>query len=224
MSQPAACTCGQVLFDVGDKKPNDVLTCPWCDRKYSYLGNGKVEAFDPNIKPAEAPGKPEPTRKSGRHPEQSDKTSDDKKPDEKKAEQPHAKKHDGEKKPLAATARHAPTGESGRPSVRKRAHKGDIPGGVGVMVGFIVVFNASAFLLLMVVLPKAVDGTRTTPWHSVIPKSAIWPEIAALLVGHLVGFLAWSTYLYYRQQRLTREAAQAALAPPAQPGSGMNAH
>lgn len=222
MSQPAACACGQVLFDVGEKKPQDILTCPWCNRQYRYLGHGKVEpwdgkspAADASQKSSDAKAKDAPDAKAaeaaaGSAEKSGHTNADDKKSGEKKAE-PHPKKYDPDKKPLPATARHAPTSDSARPSVRnKRVRKGEIPGGVGVMVGFIVVFNASAFVLLAVVLPKAADGSRTTPWHSVIPKSAIWPEIAALLVGHLVGFLAWSTYLYYRQQRLNREAAEAA--------------
>src|SRR5581483_9335778 len=46
MAQPAACACGQVLFDIGDKKPGDALSCPWCERKYRYAGDGKVELVD----------------------------------------------------------------------------------------------------------------------------------------------------------------------------------
>jgi hypothetical protein len=47
--------------------------------------------------------------------------------------------------------------------------------------------------------PAQPDGTRITPWHTEIAKGSIWPLIIALLAGHFVGFIAWSTYLYKKQ-------------------------
>ena len=227
MSQPAACACGQVLFDVGDKKPNDVLTCPWCDRKYRYLGNGKVEPVDAKTSATEPSPNPKAasrdSQKSEKKSKDEPKSEPEKKPDAqaKKAEDRKAgvaavadqlRKVDDKRPRLAGTARQDPMTVEGRHSVRK-SRKGEIPGGVGVMVGFIVAFNALAFIALKFLLPAQLDGTRFTPWNTPIPKSAIWPEIVALLVGHFVGFIAWSTYLYFRQQKLAKAGEPA---PPTQ--------
>ena len=46
MRQAAACECGQVLFDIVERKSGDDLTCPWCNREYRYLGDGIVERKD----------------------------------------------------------------------------------------------------------------------------------------------------------------------------------
>ncbi len=229
MSQPAACACGQVLFDVGDKKPNDVLTCPWCDRKYRYLGNGKVEPADAKTAASEPSSSSPNPKAASRDSQKSEKKSKDepkseteKKPDAqaKKAEErkadvaaaaDHLRKVDDKRPRLAGTAKQDPMTTEGRHSVRK-ARKGEIPGGVGVMVGFIVAFNALAFIALKFLLPAQLDGSRIPPWNTPIPKSAIWPEIVALLVGHFVGFIAWSTYLYFRQQK----AGAGATTPPPQ--------
>src|SRR2546423_15664471 len=77
MSQPAACACGQVLFDIGDRKPGDTLTCPGAERKYSYVGGGKVEPLDAAEK------------KSAEKKSSEGRTNDNLPPDQKDADKKH---------------------------------------------------------------------------------------------------------------------------------------
>ena len=228
MAQPAACACGQVLFDIGGKKPGDGLICPWCERKYRYAGDGKVELLDGakgsgEHAKAKAPGdrakpkasgefgKPDKTDKPGR----SEKSSEKEKPKEEESDweklvaDDHTEKREKRpepqwlRPPQGAQGSHGPSGGDPnlvvRPSVRKKATKQEIPGGVMVMIVFIVIFNGAAVIALWLLLPKMPDGSRMSPWGTLIDKKSIWPEIVALLAGHFVGFIAWSTYLYRKQ-------------------------
>jgi hypothetical protein len=88
------------------------------------------------------------------------------------------------------------------------------PGGVLPMIGFIVAFNALAFVALAVLMPKAEDGLRHAIWdpETTIQARAWWPDVAALLAGHVMGFIAWAVYVYRLHKRerlaLAESAAQ----------------
>ena len=49
-SDSLSCECGQVLFDVGNRKAGETLTCPWCSKEYRYLGGTKVERINAKSK------------------------------------------------------------------------------------------------------------------------------------------------------------------------------
>ncbi|MBI3830906.1 MAG: hypothetical protein HY291_15410 [Planctomycetes bacterium] len=83
-----------------------------------------------------------------------------------------------------------------------------IPGGFFPMVACILGGNIVAFLVLYALLPADPDGTRLAPWGT-IPKSAIWPELAAIVAGHLLGFAVWAVFVgvWVRRQRAQSRAA-----------------
>ena len=191
-AQPAACSCGQVLFDTGGRKEGDVLTCPWCEKKYRYLGDEKIAPIEEKAEPIEEvsdelevvegseevivariPAKPNTVTKK-------------------------PKKRDKPDRPLTGTKPLSPVGDEGAPrapSVRTKQPK-EIPGGVGVMIVFIIAFNAIAFIGMSFVIVTQPDKSRLAIWGQSYSSKAIWPELAALLIGHIVGFIAWSCYVY----------------------------
>jgi len=82
------------------------------------------------------------------------------------------------------------------------------------MVAYIVICNAIALILLHFLFPAQRDGRRLTPWEGVvIPRFSVpWPELAALLVGHLVAFALWAHYLFGLHKRMQAQAAEQAAA------------
>ncbi|MCY3023610.1 MAG: hypothetical protein NTW87_31915 [Planctomycetota bacterium] len=52
--ESAACTCGQVVFDVSGRKVGAILSCPWCKKEYRYLGGEVIRVLEPGEKEAEA--------------------------------------------------------------------------------------------------------------------------------------------------------------------------
>jgi hypothetical protein len=87
----AECECGQVMFDVVERKAGDTLSCPWCERRYRYLGDNQIEPLtgkesDAPAKKEHAPDAEPPKNKKKKH-KQPDKAPDDSsKRDEKKDE------------------------------------------------------------------------------------------------------------------------------------------
>jgi hypothetical protein len=66
-----------------------------------------------------------------------------------------------------------------------------------MMIMFIVGFNALAFIAMFFLMPRDPSGIRLPVWGGEpIPKSAVWPELLALVVGHMLGFLLWSLYVF----------------------------
>jgi hypothetical protein len=127
-----------------------------------------------------------------------------------------------EKREISAPPTAKPAAEVLQPGGEKKSKRSgrryditEVPGGIMRMIIFIVVFNAAAFIALAYVLPKQPDGLRHNPWGAPIPKTALWPEMAALLLGHVVGFIAWS-FNVYRLQMKRFKTLQTAKASAAQ--------
>jgi hypothetical protein len=242
--QAAACACGQVLFETAERKAGDELSCPWCERKYRYLGEDRIEPWSPNGKPPAKDSADEDDEEEGEGEEHSaDKPAEQaageeppkkkkkkkkkKKPPSERLEAARDEKDSGRQKTQkeirepekggvgAAVVRIPPAadllekkkppgdGESKRANVSVRTKRPkEIPGGIFPMIGFIIGFNALALLLLQYAVVKIPDGggAREAFWGATVPKSAIWPELAALLIGHIVGFFAWSWYVYELQK------------------------
>lgn len=195
-SQPAACACGQVLFEVADRKVGDMLSCPWCQREYRFLGENRIEPYDPKKKPAVEPTGAKPDS-PGKSPDAAAQPKAEGAAGLAVVRIPAAPQSTGRKATenlshvsagLNDSRRAAPAGKPSRPK--------EVPGGLFTMIGFIVVFNAAALIALSFVLPRLPDGTRESFWGSAIPKTAVWPEILALVIGHIAGFIAWSCYVY----------------------------
>jgi hypothetical protein len=229
-SQPAACTCGQVFFDTDGRKHGDVLTCPWCQKTFRYMGGNEIEPYE-----ATSDEKPKHAGEKVRSKDKDEKRKERKKDkgDEIKevsddlevvegseevkviripaAPDSITKKSKRSDRPNTGTRPHQPVGEGGpprAPSLRLKPAK-EIPGGVGVMIGFVIGFNALAFIAMSLLFVTQSDKSRLTPWGQVVPAKAFWPEMVALLVGHVVGFIAWSCYVYNLQQRQKAAAAEA---------------
>jgi hypothetical protein len=241
-SQPAACACGQVLFETAERKAGDELSCPWCERKYRYLGDDKIEPWSSDGKPSAKDSEEEddeadqPAEKpAGEEPHKKKKKKKKKKPESARSEaapardekqETHKEIREPEKGGVGMAVVRIPAaadsiekkkpatsdGESRRANVSVRSKQPkEIPGGLFPMIGFIIGFNALALLLLQYVVYKVPGGggERETLWGSAVPKSAIWPELAALLIGHVVGFFAWSWYVYELQKlKANTEKAQ----------------
>ena len=198
MRQAAACKCGQVLFDVVERKAGDMLICPWCNSEYRYLGDGKVEPKDGKPASGDKMKKPESKEvekeKEKKEPERKEEKH------EKEKKEPAEAKHSPEKYGTRKQDKIEPPSPSPKGSRRLNSRKEDVPGGIPTMIGFIVGFNGLAFVALAFI--------RTTEWGSFMPKSATWPLIAALIVGHIVGFFAWSAFVYYKTGANKNETAQ----------------
>jgi hypothetical protein len=187
MRQAAACECGQVLFDIVDRKAGDTLTCPWCNRDYLYLGDGKVEKKG-------APGSGDKIKAEIKD---SEKKEEKKERDKKEEQKTYLEvKHLAERevrKTENQTNKLSPVDSlSPRTSRRIKPRKEDVPGGFPIMIGFIIGFNGMAFIGLAII--------RSTALGRFFPENKTWPLIVALVVGHIVGFIAWSTFVYYREK------------------------
>ena len=188
----AECACGQVVFELTRRSPGDILDCPWCKKRYQLQNDNTIKPYD-GPDPASLPP-----------------------PAEKKEEkQPAEKKFDirldgaalaklegaattSSKKHVAAVASN---GEAPAKPKKKRLNMDDAPGGIMAMVGFIVASTAFALVALAFVFPKRPDGGRDTFWGSVISSKAIWPELAAIVVGHLIGICVYGIFLHYMLKR-----------------------
>lgn len=92
---------------------------------------------------------------------------------------------------------------------QKRAEKPEgPPGGLVPMIGFIVAFNALAFIAFGFLLSKEDDGLRHAIWDHdfTISAQALWPDLTALALGHLFGFAAWAAYVYRLHKKQKAEA------------------
>jgi hypothetical protein len=205
-AQPAACSCGQVLFETSGRKSGDVLTCPWCQKKYRYLGDNKIESFEEEI--AEVSGELEVVEGSEEvliaHIPAALDMVEKKSRRQKRPQSVSTRSNSSQRKTLDENS--APK----TPSARAKKPK-DIPGGTFLMVCFVAVFNGLAFITSSYIFVTQTDGARLAPWGQVIHKKAIWPEIAALVLGHVVGFIAWTCYIYFFLEK--RKMPDAAVTP-----------
>ena len=150
----------------------DTLAGTWCGRQYRFIGGGSMQAV----------GGTEKFDASLKVPT---------------AAQPKDLKAPPKVVPPVAAKRKG----TGR-IVRVRTPDGP-PGGVMPMVVCIVLFNALAFLALAYLFPKGEDGLRRAVWDAdfVVARRAWWPDAAALLIGHVTGFVAWAGYVYMTVKR-----------------------
>jgi hypothetical protein len=152
----AACPCGQVVFDLSERKRGEVLNCSWCGKKFRYAGGEQIVSI--SAEEAKRIGVAGPAVKV----------------------RPRAKKADGP------------------------------PGGVLPMIGFIVAFNALAFVAVWILLPKGDDELRHAIWDPefTVSAKALWPDLCALGLGHIMGFAAWALYVYrlHRRERMEKKA------------------
>jgi hypothetical protein len=228
-TESSACKCGQVTFDLSGRKIGDVLTCPWCKKSYHYAGENHIVSA-PDIVPDEMDGdepkhstrKLDPLDEDGEgvatetaeveviRATTSDKSAADPRRDTIRS---HVEKRKQQKKAIVAAKEGE--GGTGTSKVRRGARPKELPGGVKLMVTYIVLFNAATMIALWLAFPLQSNGTRLTPWGWVIPAYRVpFPELASLVLGHLLGFLFWAHHVYklHKQQKAkaAEEAASAA--------------
>ena len=179
--ESASCSCGQVVFDITGRKEGETLSCPWCSKKYRYLGSNTIAPFE-EAEEKEAGG----TSEGGGLAER-------------------MKAHSAMRKRQQAAAQASEAGPSDdKPRSRAKGRKAEVPGGALRMIAFIVVCNAIALVLLQVFFARQINGSRATPWGWTIPRYKVpWPELVTLAIGHLCSFVAWacSVYLLHRGQK-----------------------
>jgi len=209
------CQCGETVFDLSGRAAGSVLTCPFCQRQYTYVRDALIEPFDeedassedrafdhqPGLDLIEDPppaaeekaGGPERRRFSPAF------VSGGPPPHDREARKSDALKRKLVRETVRMSPRDAaPVKRSALRALLPDANR-PIPGGAAVMIVAIVLSVLLSLTALSVLLPSQPNGTRTAPW-GVIPKEAFWPEIVALVLGHVVGFFCWSFYLYLRQK------------------------
>ena len=202
-----SCGCGQVLFETDRYKAGETINCPWCERKYRYLGDDKIESLDArpsdnSVNSANSANlAQEATASKGRVRVPQRNTGNRETRREASVSARSAENVEGRSSGKSARAA----------SVSMRGKREGIPGGLTMTIVFIVGFNALAFIALYFFLPRQPDGIRLPMWGGEpIPKGVIWPELAALVVGHVVGFIVWACYAYIldRLNRLSRRELQ----------------
>ena len=231
-SDSLSCECGQVLFDVGNRKPGETLTCPWCSKEYRYLGGTKVERIGGSkSKSKEKDTKPKPVSKESASKISASKISVRKESARKESDDDEPKKIvlEGDEQVLtnfdketvkmkAFSARKkaaGKTGEEGDSAAprKKGGNFGDAPGGVFPMLGFMAGFSALAFVALGALFPENHQHKRTTPWGDPLSLKSPWPELIAMILGQVFGFIGWSLYVYRLHVRQKAAAAEAAANP-----------
>ncbi|HYF49533.1 MAG TPA: hypothetical protein VEJ63_09015 [Planctomycetota bacterium] len=218
----ATCECGQVLFEIAGRKDGDKLTCPWCQRQYRYLGGEKIEligtADEMEARAAEEKKKKAEKKEEREHkaekPEKKEKRSEPKK---EAREVKEVKKERQEKEPPKHSGRETRREEKvsarqpGDKEKKKKGKMAEIPGGTPMMIVFIIAFVVLAFVALALVMPTGPNKMRYPIWGGEpVSGSATWPLIVAMVIGHIVGFIAWSIYVYQLQkvQQLERKTAE----------------
>ena len=156
-TKPGTCSCGQVVFDLTDRKTGEILRCSWCGQKFRFLGGDQMSPL----------------------------TSEDAKPSV---------------APVQSTA-------PARPRVLPKKADGP-PGGVMPMIGFIIAFNVLAFIAFWILLPTESDGVKHAIWDHdfTVSTKALWPDLTALGLGHLLGFTGWAMYVYRLHKRQKTDA------------------
>lgn len=79
------------------------------------------------------------------------------------------------------------------------------------MIGFMLAFNALAIAAVsLLFLKNPDDGTRRAVWDEgfIVAAKSIWPEVAALLLGNLLGFAAWGVFAYRIHKKQLAARAQ----------------
>jgi len=200
----AACACGQVVLDLAGRKVGQTLACPYCSRKYRYAGEDRVEPL------AEGDATAGAEKEQGTAAGAADEIAKSPAPDKAGAEaKPEAE--------LIASAPGKPFQPVARPSAARRSKASRIraPGGLWLVIAFIVVFNSAALIAKSFLFPDTPDGFRMTPWGSKILRQTVWPEMLAVLVGHAVGFVFWLALVYGILKR--RQAAPELAEPQEKP-------
>ena len=199
-SESPSCACGQVVFDVAGRKAGEMLSCPWCSKKYRYLGGNTI------VPAAEAEEKEEGQDKG---------VAEAEAPETGAAPGERMKAHAARRKQQQAEGQELKPGQgSDSPKVKAGGRRPEIPGGALRMVAFIVVCNGIALLLLQAFFPPRRDGTRMTPWGWTLPRYKVpWPELVTLAIGHLCSFVAWAGSLYLLHRNQKRKAVEQVARP-----------
>lgn len=225
-SDSLSCECGQVLFDVANRKPGETLTCPWCSKEYRYLGGAKVERVNaPKSKTPDKEPKPKASapkdsaRKESRRKESAGKPAEDNDAEiaqegeeevftfeSADSETVKMKSFAARRKPGSPKPSSEDSDETPAPK-KKGGGLGDAPGGVLPMVGFMAGFSLLAFMALGAIFPETPQHRRQTPWGEILKLKSPWPELIAMIVGQVTGFVAWGFYVYRLHMRQKAEAA-----------------
>lgn len=224
--ESAACSCGQVVFDVSARRVGQVLTCPHCSRRYRYLGSEAIAPLEPGEEEDQENGA-DAEAEDGRETEQRQEriketvrleavSEKDERPRERGTGEPdrlsdRMKAHSAKRKRQQAAVEAGKSeriGEAPR-GTTKRAQPREIPGSTRRMIAYIIICNGTALVLLHLLFPPYPDGRRGTPWDDVvIPRFSVpWPELVTLLIGHVVAFVLWARYIYGLQVRMKAEQA-----------------
>ena len=180
------CACGQVIFDLSSRKAGEILTCPWCQRVYCYTDKGALELRAEKAAPQPSSHKPAAAWAAENNPT--------KKEEIKSVPRRSARQEAVVPFPVKKTESVRIAGGPGESRRTTKRHDfKDIPGGLTRMLVFIIAFNLAAFIALYFVL--------RTAWGKTIPKGAIWPLMVTLVIGHVVGFIAWSYNVYRLQMK-----------------------
>ena len=227
-AESLSCECGQVLFDVAGREPGETLTCPWCNKEYRYLGGKRVEpvAKGKSTRLKQAPE--DEARVKGAKPKSVRKNE----PETPKESAEKIKVTiEGEEEVFSFTSSDRETVKMKSPSLRKPAVRekadddadpdappkkkgpgfGDAPGGVFPMLGFMAGFSVLAFVILGTLFPEDRFHKRQTPWGDPLSLRSPWPELIAMILGQLFGFIAWGFYVYRLYKR--RQTAASAAGP-----------
>jgi len=206
-SKGAACECGQVVFDTSRAKPGEILTCPWCWKHYRYENGSITLANEDETKRAEAEAKketPPPKPKSEsledeaallkRKSSRFEKVAEEKKErtSEKKVEAAKPAEDKAKSERLLSAEAAAPSSASQKQPKEKKLKLEDIPGEMAAKIVCIMGFNGLAFIIDYLLWKPADDGGRNFAFgHFYLPEHKIWPELIALVAGHVFGFIAW---------------------------------
>jgi len=226
-SDSLSCECGQVLFDVANRKPGETLTCPWCSKEYRYLGGTKVERIGGSkSKSREKDAKAKPPSKESASKISASKVAVRRK---ESGDEPKNIVLEGEEQVLTnfdketaktkafsarkkAAGKPGEDGESAAPR-KKGGNFGDAPGGVFPMLGFMAGFSALAFVALGALFPENHQHKRSTPWGEPLSLKSPWPELIAMILGQVFGFFGWCLYVYRLHTRQKAAKAEAAANP-----------
>ncbi len=178
-----SCSCGQVIFNTDGRKTGEKIVCPWCNKRYRYLGGTVIHPIGDDEPDSQATIVVRETQP--------------------RADEPAPRKIASPRKAVRSTREPIANGDA----PRKPARKEEVPGGVLLMIVFMAVFNGLAFGTLAFAFPEISHGVRQTPWGDPIHIASPWPELLAMISGQLLGFVGWAICVH--RLYLQRQAAQA---------------
>jgi len=204
-AETATCACGQVLFDVADRKAGDTIKCPWCSKEYRFLGGTRIEPLTNSNKPMIVMEGSEEVFKFD---------APEKSPTQKvKALSTRGRRQVSVRQSAPAT------GENNSESTaKKKKPMPEAPGGVLPMVGFMGGGFLVAALILAFLFPENSEKVRMAPWGGELGLPSPWPDLIAFTLGQILAFVAWAFYVY----RLHLKQKAAALEMAANPEAAQN--